>query len=62
VAGVLAEPASALLKRFFAERRAQQKAEREALRAQAALAPEAHDTIPTGETTELHLPHSPSEP
>jgi len=31
--GVLAEPASALLRQFFAERRAQQRAERDALRA-----------------------------
>jgi len=66
VAGVLAEPASALLKRFFAERRAQQRAERDAQRAgaslHAGLEAAEHDAIPTGETTELHLPHSPSEP
>ncbi len=72
VGGVLAEPASDLLKQFFAQRRAQQKADRaaraehDALRAAASLPaglPVAgHDTIPTGETTELHLPHFPSEP
>jgi tRNA(adenine34) deaminase len=59
VGGVLAEPAAALLRRFFAERRAQQRAEREALRglAQAgsdALADAA--PIPVGETTELPHP------
>jgi tRNA(adenine34) deaminase len=36
VGGVLAEPASLMLKRFFAERRAQIRAERDALRAAAA--------------------------
>ena len=35
--GVLAEPASALLRQFFAERRAQHRAERDALRAGLAL-------------------------
>ena len=51
VGGVLAEPAAALLRRFFAERRAQQRAERDGLRQQAPV-------IPVGETIELH--HSPS--
>ena len=36
VGGVLADPASAMLKRFFAERRAQIRAERDAVRAAAA--------------------------
>ena len=66
VAGVMAEPASALLKRFFAERRAQQRAERDAQRAggdpPVKLEMADHDAIPTGETTELHLPPTPSEP
>ncbi len=59
VSGVLAEPASALLCNFFAERRAQQRAERDALRG---LAPHSGDAsagtppIPVGETTEL--PHA----
>jgi tRNA(adenine34) deaminase len=55
VGGVLAEPAAALLRRFFAERRAEQKALRDAQRA-AAAPPADNDTappIPTGETTEL---------
>ena len=55
VGGVLAEPAAALLRRFFAERRAEQKALRDAQRA--AAPPPAgtgtHLPIPTGETTEL---------
>jgi tRNA(adenine34) deaminase len=61
--GVLAEPASALLRRFFAERRAQQRAERDALRAlvaPAGLDTVEHPPIPTGETTEL--PHADSLP
>jgi len=63
VGGVLAEPASALLRQFFAERRAQQRAEREALRALAAR-PASGDTapltaIPTGEATELDGPPVP---
>ncbi len=53
VGGVLAEPAAAMLRQFFAERRAQQRAERDALREQAAV-------LPVGETTELHHSHSPS--
>ncbi len=69
VGGVLAEPASALLRQFFAERRAQQRAERDALRQLAqspvqTAASEAAVAIPVGETTELHHPGSPdpSEP
>ena len=57
VGGVLAEPASALLRQFFAERRAQQRAERDAQRAAAPQdAPPEDDlpAIPVGETTELH--------
>ncbi|MES2717381.1 MAG: tRNA adenosine(34) deaminase TadA [Pseudomonadota bacterium] len=62
VGGVLAEPASALLRRFFAERRAQQRAERDALRTALAVPASASpDTplpiplsIPVGESTELH--------
>jgi tRNA(adenine34) deaminase len=67
VGGVLAEPAAALLRGFFAERRAQQKAERDARRGlvpsadadEAAGAP-----IPVGETTELPhpVPGAPGQP
>ena len=53
VGGVLAEPAAALLRAFFAERRAQQKALRDARRAAEAGADE---PIPTGETLELDGP------
>ena len=58
VGGMLAEPAAALLRQFFAERRAQQRAERDALR-QPAQRPLAANVgmpvaIPVGETTELH--------
>lgn len=62
VGGVLAEPASALLRGFFAERRAQQKAERDARRG-GVPADDAIDTtpIPVGETTELP-PTSPGAP
>jgi len=54
VGGVLADPASALLRQFFAERRAQHRAKREVQRQLAAV-------IPVGETTELHhdLPGTP---
>lgn len=58
VGGVLAEPAAALLRRFFAERRAQQRAERDALRGLAKVGGDAAadaPPIPVGETTEL--PH-----
>jgi len=61
VGGVLAEPAAALLRQFFAERRAQQRierAERGALRAAAPPSPD-QATIPVGETTEWHAPASP---
>ena len=57
--GVLAEPAAALLRSFFAERRAQQRAERDALRQLAGPAGDLaadgaqHFAIPVGETTEL---------
>ena len=62
VRGVLAEPASALLRQFFVERRAQQRAERDALRADAAqrAMPLADvPVIPVGETTELHTGSTP---
>ena len=73
--GVLAEPAAALLRQFFAERRAQHRAER-ALAAglaspQPAFSPlplpetwlQAPDeAIPIGETVELHGPDIPSLP
>jgi tRNA(adenine34) deaminase len=55
VGGVLAEPASALLRQFFADRRAQQRAEREALRAQTGADP-APLSIPTGDATEITFP------
>ncbi len=52
VGGVLAEPSGALLRQFFAERRAQQRAERDAARqVTAAVVPES--IIPTGDATEL---------
>ena len=51
-AGVLADPASALLRQFFADRRAQQRRERTALAAPAT--PPSSVTIPTGDATELH--------
>jgi tRNA(adenine34) deaminase len=56
VGGVLAEPAAALLRAFFAERRALQQAESET---QAAAAEE-DAPIPTGEVIES--PPSPAEP
>jgi tRNA(adenine34) deaminase len=68
--GVMAEPAAALLRRFFAERRAQQRAERDAQRALGAPgapgAPGAQDDdrawpIPAGETTELPQDFMPPE-
>ena len=71
--GVLAEPAAALLRQFFAERRAQQKALQQARReagqagqavqAAAAALPASDDgaeAIPTGETTELDGPAGPT--
>ncbi len=73
--GVMAEPAAALLRQFFAERRAQQRAERDALRALAAATgeptaahlagvlpvDEADLPIPAGESTELHHDLAPPE-
>lgn len=54
--GVLAEPCSALLKQFFAERRAQQRAER-------AETNDAPAAIPAGETIELgELPQEERDP
>ena len=58
--GVLAEPASALLRQFFAGRRAQQRLEREALRGLAAPAVGAATLfIPTGDATEIAGPEEP---
>ena len=55
-AGVLAEPASALLRQFFADRRAQQRRERTALAVPANPPPSLTSAtiIPTGDATELH--------
>ena len=68
-AGLLAEPASALLRRFFAQRRAARKAQRldlaepgagSAAAAAAADSPTpAAEPIPIGEATEQPLPDSP---
>ncbi len=54
--GVLAEASSQVLKQFFAERRAQIKAERDALRA-VSVAEQVHpaDPIPVGQAVELPL-------
>ena len=64
--GVLAEPASALLRGFFAERRAQQRAERAAQRLQVAggpVRPAMLEPIPVGECTELsQFPEPPPPP
>jgi tRNA(adenine34) deaminase len=49
--GVLAEPCGALLREFFAERRAHQRAQQSAERGGATAEPEA--TIPAGDATEL---------
>jgi tRNA(adenine34) deaminase len=65
VGGVLAEPASALLRQFFADRRAQQRAERDALRLQHGLesgASAVPTTIPTGDATEITCPEGPPGP
>jgi tRNA(adenine34) deaminase len=51
--GVLADPAALLLRQFFAERRAQQRAERDTRRL--AGAADDDDPIPIGETTEMGL-------
>ncbi|MDT7835338.1 tRNA adenosine(34) deaminase TadA [Aquabacterium sp. OR-4] len=53
VGGVLAAPAGALLRQFFAERRARQRAERDAQRALAVDASLADNSIPAGEALEL---------
>ena len=70
--GVLAEPAAALLRQFFAERRAQHRAERVQAAGPAAAPllsalslPETrlqtpNEAIPIGETIELHGPDIPS--
>ena len=61
--GVLAEPAAALLRQFFADRRAQQRRQRAAL---PAVLPgcqngmvEPPSPIPTGDATEVHGLHGP---
>ena len=59
VGGVLAEPASALLRQFFADRRAQQRAERDALRLQqrtSLIDADLPTAIPTGDATEIICP------
>jgi len=53
--GVMAAACGQLLREFFAARRAQQRAEREAPQA-------ADDTIPTGEVLELSPPPEPESP
>ena len=65
--GLMAEPAAALLRQFFAERRAQHKARRDALRSLAAPAADLTSTldasaIPAGESTELPADHPALEP
>jgi tRNA(adenine34) deaminase len=61
--GVLAEPASQLLRAFFAERRAQQRAERQernAMQGLTVVEPPVRDEatpIPTGDATELPHPN-----
>lgn len=50
VGGVLAEPCGALLKQFFSERRAQQKAERDAARVGIAEP----ESLPAPDVLELH--------
>ena len=52
--GVLAEPAGALLREFFSERRAQLRSERDVAAAGNDAAP-----IPTGEVIESQLPDDP---
>ena len=57
--GLLADPASALLRRFFADRRAQQRAQRAGAAAAApaaAVGEPPADPIPIGEATEHHGP------
>ena len=56
--GLMADACGTLLRRFFAERRAQQRAERAA-----PAAAQAESPIPAGDATELHhLPPLPDEP
>ena len=59
VGGVLAEPASALLRQFFADRRVQQRADRCALRLQqrsSLIDADLPTAIPTGDATEITCP------
>ena len=68
--GVLSEPASQLLKSFFAERRAQIKAQRDARQAMAANQAlhqgldilEEPATLPVPETTEVDADNTPLNP
>ena len=59
--GLLAEPAAALLRRFFADRRAERRDQQRALRAGHTALPPAEPApvlIPIGEAIEHHGPHS----
>jgi len=56
VGGVLADACGALLRDFFAERRAQQRADRSATVAAAGEAAPVAEPIPAGEATELQPP------
>lgn len=60
--GVLADACGALLREFFAERRALQKAGQKARREAALPLPEVLDDIPTGEVIEVDLPAVPAPP
>jgi tRNA(adenine34) deaminase len=60
VGGVLAEPCGQLLRGFFAERRAQQRAERQAPEAPGDEASVAAEPIPVGVAVELHNGHLPT--
>ncbi len=59
VGGVMAAEAAALLRRFFAERRAWQRTEQLAERIADAACDEGAETIPTGEATEIDDPDPP---
>jgi tRNA(adenine34) deaminase len=58
--GVMAEPCGALLRKFFAERRARQREEREQAQAAAAAALPDEGQIPAGDAVEL--PFAPDDP
>ncbi len=59
VGGVMAAESAALLRRFFAERRAWQRAELQAERIAEVAAEEGAEPIPTGEATEIDPPDPP---